>query len=119
MWRHGCWDACGKPRGADCPKRHVGGLVIVATKSRAGRRVVGMPAALVESLGRHRDQQKAERKLAANLWTDEDWIFTQPNGKPVDPRADYGAWRDLLTAAGCGLPACTTPATPLRRCCWC
>jgi integrase len=28
-----------------------------ATKSRAGRRVIGLPAALVQLLGEHRDQQ--------------------------------------------------------------
>ncbi|MDQ2881634.1 MAG: tyrosine-type recombinase/integrase [Actinomycetota bacterium] len=27
-------------------------------------------------------------------------MFAQPTGKPVDPRADYGEWKDLLTAAG-------------------
>ena len=27
-------------------------------------------------------------------------VFAQPNGKPTDPRADYGEWKKLLTAAG-------------------
>jgi hypothetical protein len=26
-------------------------------------------------------------------------MFAQPTGRPVDPRADYQEWRDLLTAA--------------------
>ncbi|MBP2321414.1 hypothetical protein JOF56_001799 [Kibdelosporangium banguiense] len=26
-------------------------------------------------------------------------MFTQPTGKPIDPRADYQEWRDLLSAA--------------------
>jgi integrase len=74
--------------------------VVVPTKSRAGRRVVGLPKPLVAELQRHRDQQDAERETAANLWRDECWIFSQPIGAPVDPRADYQAWRDLLASAG-------------------
>jgi hypothetical protein len=26
-------------------------------------------------------------------------MFAQPNGKPIDPRADYAEWRDLLKEA--------------------
>ncbi|MCE7009281.1 tyrosine-type recombinase/integrase [Kibdelosporangium philippinense] len=37
--------------------------------------------------------------MAANLWQDNGWVFTQPTGKPIDPRADYQEWRDLLTVA--------------------
>jgi len=27
-------------------------------------------------------------------------VFAQPNGRPIDPRSDHRAWRDLLSAAG-------------------
>ncbi|WP_238598767.1 tyrosine-type recombinase/integrase [Saccharothrix sp. ALI-22-I] len=27
-------------------------------------------------------------------------MFTQPNGKPLDPRADHDEWKRLLTDAG-------------------
>jgi len=27
-------------------------------------------------------------------------VFTQPNGKPTDPRADHTAWKQLLRDAG-------------------
>jgi len=36
----------------------------------------------------------------ADLWHDGGWLFAQPTGKPVDPRADYTAWQALLKAAG-------------------
>jgi integrase len=27
-------------------------------------------------------------------------VFRQPNGKPIDPKRDHDAWKDLLKAAG-------------------
>ncbi|WP_024875357.1 tyrosine-type recombinase/integrase [Saccharomonospora piscinae] len=101
-WQHGCTPnaPCGRKRGADCPSRHGGGLVVVEPKSRAGRRVVSIPPPVVHGLLSHRDAQEAERAQAAELWQDEDWVFAQPNGRPVDPRADYGEWKRVLEAAG-------------------
>jgi integrase len=99
-WQHACDPACGKKRGADCPERVGGGLVVVETKSRAGRRVTGLPAPLAAALKRHLEVQRRERELAADLWQEGGWIFAQPNGKPVDPRADYRDWRSLLDEAG-------------------
>ena len=98
-WRHGCGGECGKKRGADCPDKHGGGLNIVDTKSRAGRRVVGVPRPLMRALMAQREAQNAERRTAGDRWIDEGWVFAQPNGKPVDPRADYEEWRELLRAA--------------------
>ncbi|MFI5913731.1 tyrosine-type recombinase/integrase [Dactylosporangium sp. NPDC051541] len=98
-WRHGCGGVCGRKRGADCPDRRGGGLVVVDTKSRAGRRVVGVPGPLMAALGAHRERQNVERATAADLWQDDGWVFAQPTGKPVDPRADHREWRELLTEA--------------------
>lgn len=83
-----------------CPDRRDGGLVEVETKSRAGRRVVSVPAPLIEWLGRHHDDQEAERSKAGDQWQGAGWMFAEPNGGPIDPRRDYQQWRDLLKAAG-------------------
>ncbi|MGH3686941.1 MAG: tyrosine-type recombinase/integrase [Pseudonocardiaceae bacterium] len=100
-WQHGCGPdkTCGRKRGADCPSRHGGGLIVVEPKSRAGRRVVSLPPPLIPALIAHRNIQEDERRLAADLWQGDGWVFAQPNGKPTDPRADYGEWKELLTAA--------------------
>jgi integrase len=98
-WRHGCGNECGRKRGADCPARRGGGLVVVDTKSRAGRRTIGVPRPLTEWLERHREAQDGERETAADLWTEGGWMFAQPTGKPIDPRADFEEWRELLSAA--------------------
>jgi integrase len=33
-------------------------------------------------------------------WEDHDLVFTQPNGRPLDRKADWRAWHALLKAAG-------------------
>jgi integrase len=99
-WRHGCGGSCGRKRGADCPDRHGGGLVEVEVKSRAGRRGVGLPDPLVDLLRTHRQAHDRERLRAGQLWEEGGWVFAQPTGRPIDPRADHDEWKDLLTAAG-------------------
>jgi integrase len=99
-WQHGCGGTCGRNRGADCPQRHGGGLVTVETKSRAGRRIIGVPGPLAEALAHHRQAQNVEREKAADLWQEGGWVFAQPTGRPVDPRRDYEEWRELLRLAG-------------------
>jgi integrase len=101
-WQHGCRspEKCGRKRGANCPHRHGGGLVVVEPKSRAGRRVISLPPPLIPALLAHRAVQEDERRLTADLWQHDGWVFAQWNGKPIDPRADYGEWKDLLAVAG-------------------
>jgi integrase len=101
-WQHGCDQIkpCGHKRGAECPARHSGGLVVVEPKSRAGRRLISLPAPLAWALLAQRKTQDTERKLAAELWQDDGWVFAQTNGRPIDPRADYKEWKALLRSAG-------------------
>lgn len=82
-----------------CPKRHDGGLVEVDVKSKAGRRTLPLPDELFELLMRHKEHQERERQRAGTVWEEGGWIFTQPNGRPLDPRADYGEWKNLLAAS--------------------
>ena len=76
------------------------GLVMVEPKSVAGRRSIALPAPLVEGLRAHRTAQREERLRAGSEWQDNGLVFTQPNGKPVDPRTDNRAWKALLRDAG-------------------
>lgn len=82
-----------------CPQR-VGGVVDVDVKSRAGRRGVRLPDQLFDLLMEHEKVQAAERELAGDLWHESDFMFTQPNGKPIDPRSDHNEWKALLADAG-------------------
>jgi integrase len=125
-WRHGCDDphacgakyhktapcragckrhkrACPPPCAPDCTdharwcsKRHGGGLVEVPVKSRAGRRGFALPDELFDLLMRHEELQLREREVAGTQWHDGGWMFTQPNGNPIDPRRDLDEWKAVL-----------------------
>lgn len=69
-------------------------------KSRAGRRTVGLPAELVKLLHQHREDQAKDRANARQLWIDDEWVFTAPDGGPVNPSTDYHDWKSLLKRAG-------------------
>jgi len=101
-WQHGCEPAgsCGHRLGAHCPDRHGGGVVASETKSRAGRRTVGVPHQVVEALEAHRVRQEQDREQAANLWEEGGWVFTNLLGRPVHPTEDHRAWKALLREAG-------------------
>jgi len=42
--------------------------VIAEPKSKAGRRLIALPAALVTELREHREAQAKERVMAGSLW---------------------------------------------------
>jgi integrase len=98
-YAHGCGDTCAKKPGF-CPKRKSIRPETNDTKSRAGRRAVGLPDELVSLLKQHREEQAAERETAAQLWRDSGYVFTTPRGEPVNPSTDYHHWKRLLAAAG-------------------
>ncbi len=75
------------------------GLVLGPVKSRAGKRTIKLPAQVLAELKAHRTRQNAERLAAGSWWQDGDFVFAKEDGRPIDPRADWGAWKDLLAVA--------------------
>jgi integrase len=104
-WEHGCEGRCGRKRGNECPQRKltspadwehrhiVGGLYWSRPKSEAGKRLVPMPDPLRKIL---------ELRQRASVLEDNPHglVWTQPNGRPLDPRADNEAWHAVLKLAG-------------------
>jgi len=76
------------------------GLVLVPPKSKAGRRTIKLPDPLRDALRQHRVQQAEQRLAAGRVWEDGGFVFCQPNGRPLDARRDWQAWKDLLRTAG-------------------
>ena len=73
-----------------------------------------------EALREHRRLQDKERRQAINMWHDLDFVFSQRDGRPIDPRKDYEDWRRLLAGAGVREARLhSTPATPRRPSSWC
>ncbi|GAB7049117.1 tyrosine-type recombinase/integrase [Catenuloplanes indicus] len=99
-WQHGCGNTCGRKFGGHCPKRRSAREEVKETKSRAGRRSMGLPDELIALLKKHRDEQARERERAAQLWGDGDWLFATPAGAPLNPRTDYDEWKRLLKLSG-------------------
>ena len=99
IYAHGCSEPCGKSPGW-CPQRIRVNTQAGATKSDAGRRVIGVPEQLLDLL---RDQQRAQatdREGARQLWRDGDWVFTSATGEPLNLNSDYHRWKALLKEAG-------------------
>ncbi len=102
-YRHGCGDsptdaACGRVAKL-CPHSS-GGMVMTDPKSRAGRRVIALPAPLLATLKTHRAEQLAQRLAAGEFWEDHDLVFANELGRPVQPRRDWTNWKRLLKDAG-------------------
>jgi len=99
-----CWDAVDLDAGTLTVKRALqrqpgNGLVMVEPKSRAGRRTIALPRQLADLLHAQWSAQIEERRRAGSAWHDLGLVFAQPNGLPVDPRADWGEWKTLLREA--------------------
>lgn len=99
-WRHGCSEPCGHKYGGHCPERVAARNETAGTKSRAGRRGIGLPDQLIALLKEHRQQQVRERDTAADLWRESGYVFTNSTGQPLHPRTDHREWKTLLVAAG-------------------
>jgi integrase len=84
---------------AQCPQRQGGGLVFREIKERR-RKAVRLAPELVEALRAQHAEQEAERAVAGSAWENHGLVFCQPNGRPLDYRADWQEWSDILTGAG-------------------
>lgn len=100
QYAHGCADskACGRKAGY-CLQRQRTNPETADTKSRAGRRAVGLPPQLVDMLREHMGKQEAERSAAGDKWTEEGWLFATGTGPGTSPRTDYDDWKELLQVA--------------------
>lgn len=99
-YRHGCdAEPCGRKAGY-CPERLQINQETGDTKSQAGRRKIGLPDPVISILKIHKRKQDAERKQARQLWQEKGYVFTRPDGNPLNPNTDYHEWKDLLKEAG-------------------
>ncbi|EOT03937.1 site-specific integrase [Streptomyces noursei] len=97
-YKHGCGDKCGRKPGY-CPQKVSVRRETKDTKTRAGKRPVGVPEELLKLLRLHKEQQDRERVLARDLWVEKGYVFTSPTGEPLNPNTDFHRWKDLLKAA--------------------
>src|SRR5579875_229531 len=104
--QHGCGSSgpggpasCGRDPGR-CPQRAGGGPALVPVKSRAGRRVVGLPNVLAAQLAAHRTDWESRAQLGSTQPPAPDLVFTRPDGAPIRKETDSAEWHRILRAAG-------------------
>lgn len=99
QWAHGCAEPCGRKAAGYCPQKRRTNPEISTTKSRAGRRAVGLPEQLVDLLRAHRAAQNAEREAAGKRWLEGGWVFADEQGCSPSHRRDWSEWKALLAEA--------------------
>jgi len=113
--------ACGLRRGEACGVRwsdfnlaqgtlHLQGQIVREPKSKfvfsplksgTGQSLlISVPPLVVDALLVHRDRQAFVRTHAAELWKEQDYVFTNAIGDPIDPMQAYRMFKLLLQRAG-------------------
>jgi integrase len=60
------------------------GLTALPTKTKSSERRIALPTPCLRSLEQHRDRQRQEREAAGKDWQDSGYVFTRPNGAPIE-----------------------------------
>jgi integrase len=97
-YAHGCGGICGRKPG--CPQKKQTRPDTGETKSRASKRMIGLPDPLIALFRTHKQKQGAEREIARQLWFDEGWVFARLDGRQLNLNTDYHEWKALIAEAG-------------------
>src|SRR5262249_11985307 len=90
----------GRPRRAGPPPQGPGaGPPPPEQKPAKSGPTTALPPQLVAVLKAHRAAQLQERMTVGSTWHDGDFVWCQPNGRPIGAHADWDEWNDLLKAA--------------------
>lgn len=76
-----------------CSQKKGGGIVFSDTKSDAGCRRIALARQMLDRAARHKHEQDRGREVAGHLWEDFGLVWCQPNGRPIDARADWQDWK--------------------------
>ncbi|GAA3872442.1 hypothetical protein GCM10023084_26760 [Streptomyces lacrimifluminis] len=60
------------------------GLTALPTKTKSSERRIALPTPCLHSLEQHRNRQLQEREAAGKHWQDNGYVFTRPNGAPIE-----------------------------------
>ncbi|NEC84971.1 tyrosine-type recombinase/integrase [Streptomyces sp. SID12501] len=102
-YTRGCPKPCPKDcrrHATACPERKGGGLVFTRPKTKKSTNPVPIPPPFVPYLHEHKKQQEEMRAVAGDEWQEYNALFTRPDGRPLDPRADWEEFKELLQEAG-------------------
>lgn len=100
IYRHGCNPPCGMAHPGRCPDKIRINPERGETKSDASHRTIGLPDEVTALLRSHRTQQLEARIEVGDQWHQDDWVFTDAFGYPLNNTGDYRRWKALIKAAG-------------------
>ncbi|WP_329172927.1 tyrosine-type recombinase/integrase [Streptomyces sp. NBC_01477] len=60
------------------------GLTALPTKTQSSERRIALPTPCLRSLEQHRDRQRQEREAAGAGWKASGYVFTRPDGNPIE-----------------------------------
>ncbi|MDQ0943495.1 site-specific integrase [Streptomyces sp. V1I1] len=60
------------------------GLTALPTKTQSSERRIALPTPCLRSLEQHRSRQLQEREAAGESWQNSGYVFTRPNGAPIE-----------------------------------
>ncbi|MFC9683028.1 tyrosine-type recombinase/integrase [Streptomyces sp. NPDC056948] len=60
------------------------GLTALPTKTQSSERRIALPTPCLRSLEQHRDRKLQEREAAGTNWKDSGYVFTRPDGAPIE-----------------------------------
>ena len=72
------------------------GYSVTEPKSAKGRRTIALGPAAVEVLRARAGSQAKARRSAGPAWEDQGWVFTRPDGRPLDPDVVFHTFHDLV-----------------------
>jgi integrase len=65
-------------------RTNTAGLTALPTKTQSSERRIALPTPCLRSLEQHRNLQRQEREAAGAGWKDSGYVFTRPNGAPIE-----------------------------------
>jgi len=77
-----------------------GSYIFTEPKSAKSRRTIALPPQTTLLLKDHHEQRGLERAMMGIPLTEDDLIFSTPEGKPLRPNTVTRAWKDLANRAG-------------------
>ena len=76
------------------------GLVVMDTKTRKSKRMIGIGLEAILRMRQHRIAQAEAKSYAGPAWIDGDFVFTRPDGRPLDPDMVSHAFHEVMLAMG-------------------
>ncbi|MFC1952455.1 tyrosine-type recombinase/integrase [Chloroflexota bacterium] len=77
-----------------------GNYVFTQPKSAGSRRTIALSPSVILTLQEHHDKMAMDRVIVGIPLSEEDLVFSQPDGRPFRPNTISRAWRIIATKAG-------------------